>query len=132
MLLEAGETGGIDLALKADAFFVETQSEAASNPVATTADASRLRLILDGSRAFETDRGGVFTPGFELGLRHDGGDTETGTGVEIGGRVAYANAGSGLSTEASVRTLVAHEASGYEEWGASCARLAPGASGRGL
>ena len=132
-LLQAGETGGMDLALKADAFWVETESEAVSNEGSTTADASRVRLILEGSRAFETGGGGTLTPGLELGLRHDGGDAETGTGVELGGRLSWADADSGLSVEARVRTLVAHEASGYEEWGASGSiRLAPGASGRGL
>ena len=132
-LLEADETGGMDLALKADAFFVETESEAVSNEGDTTADASRVRLLLDASRAFAMDSGGVFTPGLELGLRQDGGDAETGTGVELGGRLSYAHPSSGLSMEARARTLVAHEASGYEEWGASGAvRLAPGASGRGL
>ena len=132
-LLEAGETGGVDLALKADAFYVETESEAAPNTVATTVDASRLRLLVEGSRAFRTDSGGVWTPGLELGLRHDGGDAETGTGVELGGRIAYAHAGSGLSVEANIRTLVAHEDSDYREWGASGAvRLAPDATGRGL
>ena len=40
-LMEAGETGGIDLALKADAFWVETEAEAVSNEGGTTADASR-------------------------------------------------------------------------------------------
>ena len=131
-LLEAGETGGMDLALKADAFYVETESEAVSNEGGTTADASRVRLALEGSRAFETG-GGVLTPGFELGLRHDGGDAETGTGVELGGRLSWTDAGSGLSMEARARALIAHEDSGYEEWGASGAvRLAPGASGRGL
>ena len=35
--------------------------------------------------------------------------------------------------EASARTLIAHEDSGYREWGASgSVRLDPGASGRGL
>ena len=132
-LLEAGETGGMDLALKADAFWVGTESEAVSNEGSTTADASRVRLILEGSRAFETGGGGTFTPGLELGLRHDGGDAETGTGVELGGRLSWADPDSGLSVEARVRTLIAHEDSGYEEWGASGAvRLAPGASGRGL
>ena len=132
-LLQAGETGGMDLALKTDAFFVQTESEAVSNEGATTADASRVRLILEGTRAFDLGDGAVLTPGLELGLRHDGGDAETGAGVELGGRVSFAAAGSGLSLEASVRTLVAHEVSGYEEWGASGAvRLAPGASGRGL
>ena len=66
-------------------------------------------------------------------MRHDGGDAETGTGVELGGRVSYADAASGLSLEANVRALVAHEDSGYEEWGASGAlRLSPGERGRGL
>ena len=77
--------------------------------------------------------GGVLTPGLELGLRHDGGDAETGTGVELGGRVSYTDQGSGLSMEAGVRALVAHEDSNYREWGASGAvRLAPGERGRGL
>ena len=132
-LLEADETGGIDLALKADAFYVETEAEAVSNEGNTTADASRVRLALEASRSFETGGGGVLTPGLELGVRHDGGDAETGTGVELGGRVSWADADSGLSMEARVRTLVAHEDSGYREWGASGAvRLAPGAAGRGL
>ena len=51
-LMEADETGGIDLALKADAFWLETEAEAVSNEGNTTADASRLRLALEGSRAF--------------------------------------------------------------------------------
>ena len=69
-----GRGGGIDLALRADAFYVETESEAASNEETTTADASRVRLILEVSRAFEMSGGGVLTPGSRLGLRHDGGD----------------------------------------------------------
>ncbi len=132
-LLQADENGGFDLALKADAFYVETTSEAVSNEGDTTADASRVRLALEGSRAFEMDGGGVFTPGLELGLRHDGGDAETGTGVELGGRLSYADPETGLSVEANVRALVAHEDSKYREWGASGAvRLAPGERGRGL
>ena len=131
-LLQADESGGFDLALKADAFYVETESEAVSNEGDTSADASRVRLALEGSRAFQVG-GGVFTPGLELGLRHDGGDAETGTGVELGGRLSWADPGSGLSLEASVRALIAHEDSDYREWGASGAlRLAPGERRRGL
>ena len=132
-LLEADEAGGIDLGLKADAFWVETEAEAVSNEGGTTAVASRVRLALEGSRAFRMGGGGTLTPGVELGLRHDGGDAETGAGVELGGRVAYEDPETGLGVEARVRTLVAHENSAYREWGASGAvRLAPGASGRGL
>ena len=132
-LLEAGETGGLDLALKADAFLVQMESAKAANTEATQADASRLRLALEGSRSFALGEGVSLTPGLDVGLRHDGGDAETGTGVEVGGRIAWADAASGLSMEASARTLIAHEDSGYEEWGASgSVRIDPGASGRGL
>ena len=132
-LLEAGETGGLDLALRGDAFLVQMESEKAANTVATKADASRLRLVLEGSRTFALGEGAVLTPGLEVGLRHDGGDAETGTGIEVGGRIRYTDAGSGLTVEANARTLIAHEDSGYEEWGAGgSVRLDSGASGRGL
>ena len=92
-----------------------------------------MRLALEGSRAFEIGDGAVLTPGLEVGLRHDGGDAETGTGVEVGGRVSYTDTGSGLSMEARVRGLIAHEDSDYKEWGASgSVRLDPGERGRGL
>ena len=133
VLMEAEETGIMDLALKADAFHVETEADPVSNEGATTARAHRLRLILEGSRAFDLSEGAVLTPGLELGLRHDGGDAETGTGVELGGRVSYADPGTGLSVEARGRMLVAHADSDYEEWGASASvRLAPGERGHGL
>ena len=132
-LLTSGGTGGMDLALRSDAFFVRTESEEVSVEGNTKADASRLRLILEGSRAFRMGSGAMLTPGLELGLRHDGGDAETGTGVELGGRISYANPETGLSLEANIRALVAHEDSSYEEWGASGAlRMEPGHRGRGL
>ena len=133
VLLKAGEDGGIDLALRGDAFLVQMDWEKVSNETDTGADASRLRLVLEGGRSFALGEGAVLTPALELGLRHDGGDAETGTGVEVGGRISYTDAGSGLTVEANARTLIAHEDSGYEEWGASgSVRLDPGASGRGL
>ena len=133
VLLKAGEDGGIDLALRGDAFLVQMESEKAANTVETKADASRLRLVLEAGRPFALGPGAVLTPTLELGLRHDGGDAETGAGVELGGRIRYTDADSGLTVEANARTLIAHEDSGYEEWGAGgSVRLDPGASGRGL
>ena len=126
--------GGFALALRTDAFWVRTESDPvrseAGNLAASEADASRLRLVLEASRTFEA-AGGELTPGVEIGLRHDGGDAETGTGVELGAGVRYARAG--VSVEARVRWLAAHEAGGYEEWGASATvRIGPDDSGRGL
>ena len=56
---------------------------------------------------------------------------ETGTGLEIGAGLRYARPR--VTIQGSVRKMLAHEASGYEEWGASgSVRIHPGASDRGL
>ena len=132
-LLEPDEAGGLDLALRADAFFVETESEAVSNEGGTSGQASRMRLVLEGGRAFMVGGGATLRPSLELGLRHDGGDAETGMGVELGGGVGYTDPVTGLSVEAKARMLLAHADSDYREWGASGAvRLEPDERGRGL
>ena len=130
--------GGLALALKTDAFFVRTESERVSTPglgnlAAATGDASRVRAVLEGSRRFALAGGGALEPSLELGLRHDGGDAETGTGVEFGGGVSWTDPGSGLTVEAKARMLAAHADRDYEEWGVSGAvRLSPGERGRGF
>ncbi len=92
----------------------------------------RMRLALEGSRDFELFPDIVLTPSLELGLRWDGGDGETGTGVEIGGGLGYVDREKGLTAEVSTRALAA-PADGVREWGVSgLLRLDPGAQGRGL
>ena len=131
-LLNPSHPSGFELALRADVLWMVMDSAKADNLAATEADASRLRLVLEGSRPVALAGGGSFTPSLELGLRHDGGDAETGSGLEVGGSLRYASAW-GLSIEASVRGLLAHEAQDYTEWGASGAlRFDPGRQGRGL
>ena len=142
-LTSASETGGIDLAVRSDVLWMRMESDAVEASAGhgrlegSEADASRLRLVLEGSRAFEIgSSGGTLRPTLELGLRHDAGDAgdaETGTGLEVGAGLRYADPLRGLTIEGAVRGLVAHEASGYEEWGASGSiRWNPDASGRGL
>ena len=131
-LLQPAQPGGLELALRSDVLWMGMDSAAADNLAATQADASRLRLVLEGSRPVALAGGGSFTPSLEIGLRHDGGDAETGTGLEVGGRLRYASSW-GLSIEASLRGLLAHEAQDYREWGASAAlRFDPGRQGRGF
>ena len=131
-LLEQGAGSGMDLALKADALFVRTDSEAAANSAATRANASRLRLLLEGSRSFAVSETATLRLAPEIGLRHDGGDAETGTGVEAGLGVTWSDAATGLSAEMRARTLLTHADSDYGEWGMSASvRLDPGERGRG-
>ena len=131
-LVPAPEGGGFALALKTDAFWVRTESDATEGMEGAKGDATRLRLTLDATRPVALGAGAL-TPSLEVGLRHDGGDAETGTGIELGAGLGYTDPDSGLSMEAQARWLAAHEASDYEEWGVSgSVRLDPGAGGRGL
>ena len=122
---------GIGLNLKSDAMWVGTESERTEGMAGAEGEVSRVRVILQGERAFAMEGGGMFTPTAELGLRVDGGDAETGAGLELGAGLRYARGP--LSIEGQLRGLVAHEESGYEEWGASgTVRVSPRESGRGL
>ena len=138
VLVAPGSAGGLALRLRGDAVMQRMRSDAArsgrgGNLAAARARTSRLRLVLEGSHRSAPGAGGALTPSFEAGLRHDGGDAETGVGLELGGGLRYADPASGLTAEAKVRALLAHEDPEYREWGASgSVRLDPGASGRGL
>ena len=137
-LVTPAEAGGFALALKADAFWVRTQSDAVSAPgvgnlAGARADASRLRAVLDGSRTFSLAGDATLTPTVQLGYRHDGGDAETGAGMELGAGVGYADPWQGLDMALRVHGLAGHAEDGYDEWGVSGSlRLVPGGSERGL
>ena len=122
---------GYDLAVKTDVLFVRTESEAATGLAAADARTRRLRVALEGSREVKFESG-VLTPSLEIGLRHDGGDAETGSGLELGGGLRWAGL-KGFSVEVRVRGLLAHEERDYEEWGVSASLgLSPGEGDRGL
>ena len=130
-LLDGSNPSGIGLNVRSDAMWVRTESDRTQGMESSEGDVSRLRLIVEAQREFAMEGGGTFVPSGEVGLRVDGGDAETGTGLEVGAGMRY-TAGA-ITIEGQVRALVAHEESGYEEWGASGAiRVNPSASGRGL
>ena len=108
-LLEApAEGSGPALALTSDALWTRTSSEKTRDLAASDSDATRLRLGLEGSYRMALEGGGHLTPRLEVGARHDGGDAETGFGVELGGGIAWVDPGLGLSLDVSGRTLIAH------------------------
>ena len=121
--------GGLALAVKGDARFTRTASEATKDAdggrlEAAEADVWLLRTGIEGSRRFvlggDTE-GMVLEPSFEIGARLDGGDAETGLGVDLGGGLAFAAPRQGVAFDLKGRGLIAHEASGFREWGASAA-----------
>ena len=58
----------------------------------------------------------MLTPWGEVGVRHDGGDGETGAGLELGGGLRFRDPSSGWSTEGYGRWLAIHEGA-RKEWG---------------
>ena len=94
--------------MTSDALWTRTSSETTDQLAASDSDATRLRLGLEGSYRMALEGGGSLVPKLEIGARHDGGDAETGFGVEIGGGIAWSDPALGLSLDVSGRTLIAH------------------------
>ena len=130
--------GGLELAARTDVRLTRIASDGVEDNeagllAATAGGTSRLRLLVEGSRPFRFGERRLLTPTLEIGVRRDGGDAETGAGIDLGGSLRYADAALGLTVDAAGRYLVAHEDAAYREWGASASvRIDPGTPGRGL
>ena len=136
----AGERG-ISLAAKADAFAVRLASEArglgtqavVDDLPAVNARAGRLRVALEAGYVHKLASGAVLRPTVDLGARLDSGDADSGAGIDLSGGVRYESPSGRLTLEGRGRMLLAHAATGFQEWAASgLVRLAPEAGGRGL
>ena len=121
--LVAGGADGFGLAFKADALWVGTAIDGIDGPVGrlagTGAAVARVRTALEGSRGFSFGSGLSLRPSAEVGLRHDGGDAETGSGVDIGGGLIVSDPSTGLSAGVRMRMLLMHEAEGFRDRGVS-------------
>ena len=135
-LLGGASPSDLEIGVRSDLTWSQTRSEKSTiagcgNVEGARADTTRTRLVMDGARTWELERG-TLTPSVEIGLRHDAGDAETGFGLEAGARLRYRDAATGLSFEGGVRGLLAHEDGGYEEWGANASvLLEPDGNGSG-
>ena len=128
--MRAGDTGQFELALRSDAMLTDTASMAVPGLSSGAGATSRIRLILEGSGSLPAF-GGVLAPKVEAGLRYDGGDAETGAGLEVGGGLAYDMAR--LTVQVDGRVLLTHRDRDYEEWGYSLSfEYKPASDGRGL
>ncbi len=109
--------GGPALALVSDALWAGTSSEKTRGLAASESNVTRLRLGLEGSWKVPLEGDASITPKLEMGMRHDGGDAETGFGVELGGGITWMDPRLGLSLDFSGRALVAHDAGELENRG---------------
>ena len=124
-VLKAPWGGGPGLAVEGDALGVRTSSEAVSGTgavsglAASRAEATRVRVGLEGT--WEVAMGSVsrLAPRLEVGVRHDGGDAETGFGADIGAGLAWSVPRLGIEAEFRARGLLTHEAEGFRDRGVS-------------
>ena len=120
-ILGGGE--GFGLAFKADALWVGMRTKAATGPGgnldSTKAAVSRLRTALEGSQSMTIANRMALTPSVEIGIRQDGGDAETGHGMDLGAGLVLADGVTGLAVDIRVRRLLVHQAEGFAESGMS-------------
>ncbi len=125
-------TAGGGLAVKADVFHVAVASDAHLDLPEARATATRARVLLEWESEWAPSNAARVRPRLEVGGRWDGGSDVDGFGSEVGGGIALAHVGLGLELSGSGRYLLAHQAKGFEEWGASLAlRAGPGVTRRG-
>ena len=127
-----GNMGGLDVALRGDAGTVNLSTAEAEGVIADQAVAAqRFRLGLEGAHTFQMSSCAKVTPYGEVSGRFDGGDGQTGGGLEAAGGLRYECPRSRFRLEARGRVLALNSA--YSETGGSVmASYSPGADGLGL
>lgn len=76
----------------------------------------RVQMSFEGAYRIGLASKGMFQPFIEAGMRGDGGDGQTGLGVELGGGARLALPSAGLRFTGQGRALVAHKGN-IDEWG---------------
>lgn len=111
-LLAVGTVGGVatgrrvQLGYQGDIFLARAEAKDA-------VQVSRIRAGLEGSMALSRS----MRPYLEAALQHDGGNAETGMGLEMGGGLRLQHAGGKLRAELSGGGLLAHADREITEWG---------------
>ncbi len=78
---------------------------------------SRSRLGLEATRPFPLANGSSLLPSMEVGIRQDGGDAETGFGMDLGAGITWKDPQRGISAELKGRTLLSHAEEDFQEQG---------------
>ena len=117
-----GALGGLEFAFLGDAAWARLHTGSGEETVdRQDINVNQVRIGLEGSYRFALEDDGSLVPKLELGARHDGGDGETGFGVEVGGGLKWTDPGMGIMLDLSGRTLLAHGDDGLKDRGFSAA-----------
>ncbi len=132
--LVGGSSGGLDLDLIGDAGITKLSTSGGESASLSDLEASvqRVRIGLEASRTSDMGNGMLVTPFAQVAGRYDGGDGQTGNGLEVAGGLRIAGGRAGL--EARGRLLAMHTGDDVKEHGVSVvAYVRPmGSGGQGL
>ena len=132
--LVGGASGGLDLDLIGDAGITKLSTSESGSASLSDLEASvqRARVGLEASRTSDMGNGMLVTPFAQVAGRYDGGDGQTGNGLEVAGGLRIAGGRAGL--EARGRLLAMHTGEEVKEHGVSVvAYVRPmGTAGQGL
>ncbi len=108
----------IQVDLKGEAWGLQTRVDGDERrPMGSKSRAHGVRVAIERLQNCELESGASLTLSGEAGLRWDGGDGDTGTGIEMGGTADYHNPATRMKLVATGRALLDHE-SERKEWGA--------------
>lgn len=109
--------GGINLNWTTDFLWTQTDSDEDPGLMASSNETTRFRTGIVADWENQMESGISVKPTVEVGIRYDGGDAETGIGLEVGGGIEWTNSESGLTVILQGRTLAVHEDGNFEDWG---------------
>ena len=139
LLQDPAQGERIRLAVVADALGLRTTAARADNGEtrllrSVDAEVTRVKLGIEGGLSGIAIGEHRLRPTLEIAGRHDGGDAETGYGLDIGGRLAWSAPGAGLEVKIRGRGLVSHDSRGFRQTGGSLSVAwdPDPSSGRGL
>ncbi|MYK07259.1 MAG: autotransporter outer membrane beta-barrel domain-containing protein [Synechococcus sp. SB0670_bin_20] len=114
-----GGAAGLSLATTTDLLLVGATSEAVDDLAASENSVSRLRVGLEATWPVPLANDASLLPSLELGMRQDGGDAETGFGLDIGAGIVWHHPARGIRGEVRGRTLLTHREKEFREQGLS-------------
>ncbi len=122
-----------NFALMGDAGMLEMQTDGGVGIIDDmNVSVGRVKVGFEGERIISMDGGDMFSIFGQIGGRHDSGDGDTGSGVELAGGVRWDTAGR-IRLEAKARLLSLHSADSYEENGVSLSAIVrPRSDGGGM
>ena len=125
------ERSGSDFDIKGDLSTAELTTDATTGVPEVKSKAHRARVAVEAEVNKASDSGGHVMRSVALGLRYDGGDGDTGSGLELDGELGWS--GRSLSVSGAANVLLFHTGD-LKEWGlGGLIRYAPShAKGRNL